>query len=223
MILVPVKNSKNAKQRLSEVLDGASRIALAQAMLRDVLETLASWRDQSLPEGCCGIALVTSDSYAVDLAFELKLEVIGDETNPGETGAIEMATRLCEERGIGSTLVIPADIPLIAGWELDEIYAKAPEEGSVLVPAADRRGTNAALRCPAGLFPLRFGNDSFKPHVAAAQASGKQCVILSLPGIALDVDRPEDLQKLMLAAGNGHAQQLARQWDLSGYPMAANE
>ena len=208
MILVPVKNSNNAKQRLSEVLDGASRTELAQAMLRDVLETLASWRDQSLPEHCSGIALVTSDTYAVGLADELRLEVIRDETNPGETGAIEMATRLCEERGLESTLVIPGDIPLLAGWELDEIYAKAPEEGSVLVPAADGRGTNAAWRRPAGLFPLRFGNDSFKPHLAAARASGKPCVILSLPG---------------MAAGNGHAQQLARQWDLSGYPMAANE
>lgn len=223
MILVPVKNSNNAKQRLSEVLDGASRTELAQAMLRDVLETLASWRDQSLPEHCSGIALVTSDAYAVGLADELRLEVIRDETNPGETGAIEMATRLCEERGARSTLVIPGDIPLLAGWELDEIYAKAPAEGSVLVPAADGRGTNAAWRRPAGLFPLRFGNDSFKPHLAAARASGKPCVILSLPGIALDVDRPEDLQELTMAAGNGHAQQLARQWDLSGYPMAANE
>ena len=223
MILVPVKNSSNAKQRLSEVLDGPSRTELAQAMLRDVLETLASWRDQYLPEKCAGIALVTSDVYAVGLADELKLEVIRDETNPGETGAIEMATRLCEERGVESTLVIPADIPLLAGWELDEIYAKAPEEGSVLVPAADGRGTNAAWRRPAGLFPLRFGNDSFKPHLLAARASGKPCIILSLPGIALDVDRPEDLQELTLAAGNGHAQQLARQWDLSGYPMAANE
>ena len=223
MILVPVKNSNNAKQRLSEVLDGASRTELAQAMLRDVLETLASWRDQSLPEHCSGIALVTSDTYAVGLADELRLEVIRDETNPGETGAIEMATRLCEERGLESTLVIPGDIPLLAGWELDEIYAKAPEEGSVLVPAADGRGTNAAWRRPAGLFPLRFGNDSFKPHRAAARASGTPCVMRSLPGIALDVDRPEDLQELTLAAGNGHAQQLARQWDLSGYPMAANE
>ena len=223
MILVPVKNSKTAKQRLSEVLDAASRTVLAQAMLRDVLETLASWRDQSLPEHCEGIAVVTSDAYAVGLADGLRLEVIRDETNPGETGAIEMATRLCVDRGVESTLVIPADIPLLAGWELDEIYAKAPQEGSVLVPASDGRGTNAAWRRPGGLFPLRFGNDSFKPHLANARASGKPCVILSLPGIALDVDRPEDLQELTLAAGNGHAQQLARQWDLSGYPMAANE
>ena len=55
----------------------------------------------------------------------------------------------------------------------------APDEGSVLVPAADGRGTNAAFRRPANLFPLRFGNDSFKPHLAAAQATGKV-----VPGLA---------------------------------------
>ena len=88
-----------------------------------------------------------------------------------------MATRLCVSRGIDSTLVIPADIPLIQASELEQIVLEAPAEGSVLAPAADGRGTNAAFRRPANLFPLRFGNDSFKPHLAAAEASGKPCIV----------------------------------------------
>ena len=84
--------------------------------------------------------------------------------------------------GTDSTLVIPADIPLMEAWELEEILKHAPTEGSVLVPAGDGRGTNAAFRRPANLFPLRFGNDSFKPHHAAAQATGKPCVVLNFAG-----------------------------------------
>ena len=122
-----------------------------------------------------------------------------------------------------STLVIPGDIPLIQSWELEKIIAAAPAEGSVLVPAADGRGTNAIFRRPAGLFPARFGNDSFKPHHAAAQATGKPCVVLSLPGIALDVDNPEDLRTLAAAPGETRAQRLIRQWDLAELPLAANE
>src|SRR2546430_12409666 len=61
---------------------------------------------------------------------------------------------------------------LITARELDQILKAAPVEGSVLVPAGDGRGTNAIYRRPAGLFPLRFGNDSFKPHLAAARATG---------------------------------------------------
>src|SRR5215475_2397790 len=177
-------------------------------MLTDVLTTLYGWNNR--PK----VGIVTGDPYAMDLAAEYNFEVIPDLENPGETGAIEKATQVCVDRGEESTLVIPADIPLIQAWELEEIYRQAPVEGSVLVPAADGRGTNAAFRRPADLFPLRFGNDSFKPHFAAAKASNKPCIVLHLPGIAVDVDNPSDLQQLISLPGETRAQQLARGWAL---------
>ncbi len=206
VILVPVKNLSSAKQRLAAVLDQLARTELAQAMLHDVLTALHDWTNR--PQ----VAVVSSDSYAVKLAREYAFEVIPDPDNSGETGAIEMATRVCVERGAESTLVIPADIPLIRSWELEEILQNAPAEGSVLVPAADGRGTNAAFRRPANLFPLRFGNDSFKPHLATAQATGKTCIVLDLPGIAVDVDNPEDLRELVSSGGETRSQRLARQY-----------
>jgi 2-phospho-L-lactate/phosphoenolpyruvate guanylyltransferase len=175
-------------------------------MLHDVLSAIHQWNDRP------SVGIVTSDPYATQLANEYKFEIIPDPENPGETGAIEMATQVCVERGEDNTLVIPADIPLIQAWELEQIYKQAPAEGTVLVPAGDGRGTNAALRRPANLFPLRFGNDSFKPHHAAAQATGQPCVILNLPGIAVDIDNPEDLHQLIALPGNTRAQQLAREY-----------
>ena len=217
MILVPVKSLANAKQRLASVLDQPTRTELAQAMLFDVLETLATWTNR--PE----VGIVTSDSFAIELARRFEFEVIPDNANRSETDAIEMATKVCESRHVDSTLVVPGDIPLINASELDQILEAAPVEGSVLVPAADGRGTNAAWRRPAGLFSLRFGNDSFKPHLAAARATQKQYVVLSLPGIALDIDNPSDLRQLAEAPGETRAQRLARQWDLTDLSLAANE
>ena len=216
MILVPIKNTASAKQRLASILDQPARTQLAQAMLTDALTALHEWK--SRPK----VSIVTSDPYAIKVAAEYGFEVIPDPDNPGETGAIEMATRVCLERREQSTLVIPADIPLIEPWELEEIYKHAPAEGSVLVPAADGRGTNAAFRRPGNLFPLRFGNDSFKPHHAAAQATGKPCVVLNLPGIAVDVDNPTDLQQLLSLPGNTRAQRLARSWNLPADLLAAD-
>ena len=210
MILVPVKNLSAAKQRLAAVLDQPSRTKLAQAMLHDVLTTLHGWKNR--PQ----VAVVTGDPYAVTLATEYGFDIIADPDNPGETGAIEMATRVCMDRGVDSTLIIPADIPLIQAWELEEIVKNAPAAGSVLVPAADGRGTNAAFRRPADLFRLRFGNDSFKPHYAAAQATGKPCIVLNLPGIAVDVDNPEDLEQLVSLPGETRAQRLAREYARAG-------
>ncbi len=217
MILVPVKNLASAKQRLAAILDQPARTELAQAMLLDILETLATWTHR--PE----VGIVTSDAFALQLADQFGFTVIADNANRGETDAIETATRLCESRGVDSTLVIPADIPLVQSWELETIITVAPAEGSVLVPAADGRGTNAIWRRPVGLFPARFGNDSFKPHHAAAQATGKPCIVLSLPGLALDVDNPEDLRGLATAPGETRAQRRIRQWDLADLPLAANE
>jgi 2-phospho-L-lactate guanylyltransferase len=217
MILVPVKDLKNAKQRLAPVLEQAARTELAQAMLQDVLDVLTAW------EGRPEVALVTRDPFALAMASRYDLQVIADPANNGETDAIATATHICEARGIASTLVIPADIPLITVAEIRQVWESAPREGSVLVPAGDGRGTNAALRSPAGLFPLKFGNDSFKPHLAAAQATGKPCVVLPLPGIGVDVDNPADLKQLLELPGETRAQRLARERNPREYPIAANE
>lgn len=216
MILIPVKNLKHAKQRLASLLDQSVRTELAEAMLTDVLEALNSWPNRP------PVSLVTNDAYAIELADTFHYDVIPDTAANSETEAIEMATRLCEERGSKFTLVIPGDIPLVKVSELELIVQSAPPEGTVLAPSSDRRGTNAAFRSPCGLFPLSFGNDSFIPHLAAAKATGDPCVVLSLPGIALDIDTPSDLQQLVAARGQTKSQLLARQWDLSTPTIAAN-
>jgi 2-phospho-L-lactate guanylyltransferase len=214
VILIPVKNLSSAKQRLASVLPQEARTQLAQAMLHDVVAAIAAWK---VRPNC---ALVTSDPFAIELARKVSFEIIPDPANPGETGAIEMATNICVSRGIDFTLVIPADIPLIEAIELQQILEVAPAEGSVLAPAGDGRGTNAAFRRPANLFPLRFGNDSFKPHHAAAQATGKPCVVLQLPGIAVDVDNPEDLEQILSRPGETRTQTLLRQWMRDGRFLA---
>jgi 2-phospho-L-lactate guanylyltransferase len=217
VILIPVKNLSSAKQRLARILDQPARTELAQAMLHDVIAVVIAWPRHP------PCSLVTSDPFALELAIQYDFEIIPDPKNPGETGAIEMATQLCVSRGIESTLVIPADIPLIQASELDQIFAQAPAEGSLLVPAADGRGTNAAFRRPANLFPLRFGNDSFRPHLDAARATGKPCQVLQLPGLALDVDDPGDLQQLLELPGATRSQSLLRRWTVDGRFLASGK
>lgn len=208
MILIPVKNLTSAKQRLAPVLVQEERAALATAMLMDVFEAVASWARR--PQ----VAVVTGDAEARSLARQCGFDILDDPEEAGESAAVERATRTLEAQGAKSVLVIPGDIPLVAAGELEAIYAAAPPAGTVLVPSHDGRGTNAALRKPASLFRLRFGNDSFVPHRAAATATGLPLVVLTLPGIALDVDTPQDLAALVAAPGERRAQRLAREWKL---------
>jgi len=209
MILVPVKHLESSKQRLSPLLSPAERLALAEAMLQDVLAALDASCHRS------HVALVSGDARAQRLARRYDFGIIDDPGDPGETGAIEMATRAAIERGAEFTLVLPADIPLITAAEVDEIFFAAPPQGTVLAPSASGRGTNAVLQRPPGLFPLRFGNDSFLPHLAAARATGKPVEVLRLAGIGVDIDEPADLSDLIAAPGDTRAQRLLDEWRIS--------
>jgi len=208
-LLIPVKSLENAKQRLGDAYDQPHRTQLAEAMLRDVLTAVGG------VTGRVEVFLVTGDARAQALATEFGFGVIEDRRNESETAAIEMATAWCEARGFDTTIVIPADIPLIAGAELQRVLDAAPPEGVVIVPAYDRRGSNCVLRRPAGLIPLRLGDDSFLPHCKAARRTGKPLIVLEMPGIGLDIDHPHELDLLCARGGDSHAQRLLRAWRLS--------
>jgi 2-phospho-L-lactate guanylyltransferase len=146
------------------------------------------------------------------MAEEFGFLVIEDARNESETAAIEMATAWCEQRSYDTTIVVPADIPLITSDELQRVLDAAPEEGAVFVPAYDRHGSNCILRRPASIIPLRFGNDSFLPHCAAMKRTGKDLIILELAGMGLDIDNPHELELLVQREGETNAQRLLRLW-----------
>ena len=207
MILIPVKNKLNAKQRLAPLLSPEERLQLAQAMLEDVLDAVAA-----VPERP-PVSLVTNDDHAREMARRHGFSVVEDGEDAGETAAIEMATRVCVERGVPWTLVIPGDAPLATADEIGVILRVAPKKGSVLASDHKGLGSNAVYRAPADLFPLRFGDHSYAPHLASAQIMGT-VVQLRLPGLALDVDRAEDVQLLLEAPGETRAQERLRAWNV---------
>ncbi len=206
ILLIPFKSVATAKQRLAQALNQQQRSQLAEAMLRDVLSAARGVRNR------IDVALVSGDARAQAMAREFGFVVIEDTRNESETAAIEFATAWCEQRGYDATIVVPADIPLITSDELHRVLDAAPAEGAVFVPAYDRRGSNCILRRPASIIALRFGNDSFLPHCEAMQRTGKELVILEMPGIGLDIDNPHELELLVERAGDTNAQHLLRSW-----------
>src|SRR5271166_4755777 len=207
-LLIPVKDLTTAKQRLGEALDQAQRSQLAEAMLRDVMSAAAGVTER------LDIFLATGDSRAQVMARKFNFGVIVDNRNESETAAIEMATAWCEQRQYDTTVVVPGDIPLLTSDELNRVLDAAPAEGAVFVPAYDRRGSNCILRRPAAIIPLRFGNDSFLPHCEAMRKTGKDLIILEMPGIGLDIDNPHELDLLLQRGGSTNAQRLLRSWAL---------
>jgi 2-phospho-L-lactate guanylyltransferase len=194
-VVVPVKDLRQAKARLAPLLSPAERRALAAAMLDDVLAALQQAGTVQR------IALVTSDPHALALAAERGLEVVAEGAGRGETGAVELAVKVCMERGATSLAVIPGDVPLLAAADVDCLMQHGQRFDIVIAPSWDSRGTNAVLMRPPDALRLRFGSWSFFPHVKQAKRKGFSYKVVRLPRLALDVDTPADLVRLLPQAG----------------------
>ncbi len=191
---VPVKTFATAKHRLASLLSPAQRGALAAAMLEDVLSALAD-----APLG--GIMVNTEDATAAALARRFGAVVVAEDTRDGHTAAVAAMARILGARCASAMLALPGDIPRVTAAEVEQVCAagRRPPPAFTIVPAHDERGSNAVLVAPPDAVPLRFGDDSFFPHLDAARRHGIEPVVVKLPGIALDIDRPEDVHALLRA------------------------
>jgi 2-phospho-L-lactate/phosphoenolpyruvate guanylyltransferase len=186
--IVPVKETRGAKQRLAAVASPALRQALALAMLEDVLEAVSAAR------GLACTILVTADPDAERLARRYDMQTIAEGAHAGHTGAVEAGARYLIRQRRSTMLTLPGDLPLVAAAEIDRlIAAHGPAPSFTIAPAHDEQGSNAILMSPPDAVPLRFGEDSFFPHLAAARAAGIEPCVVRLPGIAFDIDNPQDL------------------------------
>jgi 2-phospho-L-lactate guanylyltransferase len=190
--VVPVKELDRAKQRLAPLLPSAQRRALMLAMVEDVLAALAA------APGLAGIAVVTIDAAAAAVAAGYRARVIAEGARDGHSGAVAAAARLLAAEGCAGMLTVPGDVPLVSPQEIAAILAAhRPAPAFTIAPSHDERGSNAILASPPDLVPFAFGEDSFRPHLAAAAARGVAATILHLPGLARDIDNPEDLVSFM--------------------------
>jgi 2-phospho-L-lactate guanylyltransferase len=186
--VVPVKEADRAKERLAVLLPPGIRQALALAMLNDVLSALAA------ASGLAGIIVVTVDRQARRLALRYGARILEDGARDGHTGAVTGAARRLVAEGQAGMLTLPGDVPLVTADEIRRIIAaRRPAPSFTIVPSHDEGGSNAILLSPPDAVRLRFGVDSFFPHLRAAEARGIRPTVLRLPGIGLDIDNPEDL------------------------------
>lgn len=190
--IIPVKETTGAKQRLAPVLSPPQRQALAVAMIEDVLEAVAEVR------GLGGAILVTVDPQVEVLARRYSMHTLADGAHDGHTGAVNAGARCLLAQGRSTLLTLPGDLPMITAAEIETlIAAHGPAPSFTIAPAHDDLGSNAILMSPPQAVPLRFGDNSFFPHLAAARARGIEPRVVRLPGIANDIDNPQDLDHFL--------------------------
>jgi 2-phospho-L-lactate/phosphoenolpyruvate guanylyltransferase len=180
--IVPVKGLDGAKTRLAPLLTARERTQLVVEMLDRVLAACAG------ADAIERTLLVTPDPR---LARD-DLEVLID-SGSGHPDAIALA--LADPRAAEGALVVMGDCPLVTAQSLDAVARAA--RPLALAPARDG-GVNALALAMMNGFVPRFGVPA-ETTVAEARAAGLAAVVVEDPALALDVDRPEDLDLLLAA------------------------
>lgn len=187
-LLIPVKDLRHAKQRLSPLWTQAERTEFAQAMLEDFFAAIRHVR------GAERIFLVSSYEPAIERASAWGWDVLREGSQVSESASVDTASRWAESLGVTSLLRLPTDLPLLEPGDVEWMLSQAESAPSMaIVPSRDGTGTNALLRTPPTLFPSHFGPDSFRKHVAEAERRGARCKLLHHPRLEMDIDDENDL------------------------------
>jgi 2-phospho-L-lactate/phosphoenolpyruvate guanylyltransferase len=202
---VPVKDLRVAKQRLASVLTLAERDQLARAMLRDVLRALGG-------AGFDHVWVVTREPAVVAIAQALGAEPLAEAENRGHTAAVALAQAEAARRGARVFVTVPGDVPRATASELRELAGAAGAGAPVFVPSRSGLGTNGVALAPPDAMPLTFGEPSFERHLGAARARSLWPHVLTLPGLGLDIDTPEDLTALAAETAKTETGQLVAAW-----------
>jgi 2-phospho-L-lactate guanylyltransferase (CobY/MobA/RfbA family) len=88
-------------------------------------------------------------------------------------------------------------VPRVTADELWRLADAAAEGAPAFVPSRSGLGTNGVALAPPDAMTLTFGEPSFARHLETARAQGLAPRVLRLPGLALDIDTPEDLTTLL--------------------------
>lgn len=197
--LVPVKRLSAGKTRLLPVLSRQECRALVRAMLTDVLAALA--QTPTVRE----IAILTSDEAALaGVAHYYGVRLLRD-PGRGLDAALDQTAAFLASQGAGRLLLLPADVPLVTRMDLERLIGLLPGgqpaecATAVLVPSADRRGTNAALVAPCqsvGAFGFA-STEEFRVHWRRALDRGVKLQAVLLPHLSFDIDTPDDLLRFL--------------------------
>jgi 2-phospho-L-lactate guanylyltransferase len=183
--LIAVKPRAACKSRLRAALPPPAHLKLVRSMLDHVqraARTASTVRQ---------VIVLTPERDTLPA----EVPVLAD-TGAGLNSGLVAAHGALLGLGVHELLVLPADLPWVTPAEIDRLVGAGREGGFAIAPDLAGVGTNALFVRTERLFGFQFGSDSLRQHLIEAERLGLEAQQLRLPGLAFDVDRPEDLNRL---------------------------
>ncbi len=189
--IVPVKPLRWGKSRLSGVLSEEERTQLNFFLLSHTLSIL------TMVPKIDHVLVVSRDPAALALAREHGAKTVQEDGHPHLNTALRRATAIAQAYSTAGVLILPADLPLLQPSDVEGLIKLAHTPPVVVISPDNRKdGTNALLVSPAGVIDYAFGPGSFQRHCNRATKFSIRLEIYENPIIGLDLDLPEDLEKL---------------------------
>jgi 2-phospho-L-lactate guanylyltransferase len=187
--IIPVKPFRTGKSRLAGLLGADDRAALNRRLFGRVLTaTLGAFTPDR-------VAVVTGDEMLLSFMRGQGLHALPDEGG-GLNAALGLGTRYAIEHGARAIAILPSDLP---GLTTDDVKALVAACGRapccVIAPDDQEQGTNALALAPPQADFFRFGPESFQAHIETARARDMKVRILRRPGLAHDLDTPEEYRR----------------------------
>jgi len=190
--LIPIKGFDRGKSRLSEVLAPLERAQLARDLFEHVVRVLRA--SPAIDE----IAVVSDSPEAREHAARLGVLSLSDaDGSQGLADVVDGALQDLERRGATSVMICMSDLPDLTVQDITSVARQLEESDIVLVPDLLQQGTNVIAAKPATILPSCLGHeDSLHRHHRRARELGLTVRVQLSSGIAFDVDRPHDLERL---------------------------
>ena len=202
--VIPVKRFELAKQRLAQSLPPATRAALAEAMLEDVLAALAA-----VPE-LQGRLIISQEPRVRALAARHNCTVLDEASDSDLCHALEQAALHLEREGVEGILIVPGDVPLLQAATVSALLRA--HKCVTVVPDREGVGTNCLIVSPPRAIAFQFGVDSARAHRQAALERGLNAVVREMPELALDIDSADDLRELQQRGAATRTQAVLDAW-----------
>jgi 2-phospho-L-lactate guanylyltransferase len=183
-IIIPVRPLAEGKTRLAAALSPAERADLNRRFFEHVLAVATS-------VVCKGDCHVISRSAAVrDAARAAGAQAIV-ETGNDLNGALAQASAVVAGLSDEPVMALSCDLPFVTSEDLAALILAGRDSDVVAACDTEGQGTNALLLRRPGMIRYRYGPGSIAAHRAAAAEAGLRFAILARPGLAEDIDTPD--------------------------------
>jgi 2-phospho-L-lactate/phosphoenolpyruvate guanylyltransferase len=187
-VIIPHRGLEAAKTRLAPILDPGERVALARDLLRRVL---------GVAREACGDVVVISPSAQLAEIVEAASARLVVQRGMGLNTGLDEARANAVAEGVGTLIVLHGDLPNLQPDDVGALAGELGDRPAAVGIAPDRAesGTNGLALRPPGVMGFHFGAGSLAAHVEAARVAGVEPAIVRRPGLAFDLDTPEDLAR----------------------------